>query len=48
MGRETAYSGKMLEADDALNSKQDLSLAKLEWGPLPTPPVAMPGDYRLT
>jgi predicted dehydrogenase len=48
MGRETAYSGKMLEWDDALNSKQDLSPAKLELGPLPMPPVAMPGKYKLT
>jgi hypothetical protein len=48
MGRETAYSGKMLEWDDALDSKQDLSPAKLEMGPLPMPPVAMPGKYKLT
>jgi len=48
MGRETAYSGKLLEWDDALNSKQDLSPAKLELGPLPTLPVAMPGTYKLT
>ena len=46
MGRETAYSGKMLEWDDALNSKQDLSPTKLELGPMPTPPVAMPGRYK--
>lgn len=47
MGRETAYSGKMLEWDDALNSKQDLSPAKLELGPMPMPPVAMPGQYKI-
>jgi predicted dehydrogenase len=48
MGRETAYSGQTLQWEDALHSKQDLSPAKLELGPLPTPPVAMPGKYRLT
>ena len=48
MGRESAYSGKMIEWDEALNSKQDLTPAKLEFGPMPTPPVAMPGKYRLT
>jgi predicted dehydrogenase len=48
MGRETAYSGKAIDWDDALQSKQDLSPAKLELGPLPTPPVAMPGTYRLS
>ncbi len=47
MGRETAYSGKMLEWEDALNSKQNLTPPKLELGPTPIPPVAMPGKYRL-
>jgi len=27
----------------AVNSKEDLMPAKLEFGPLPTPPVAVPG-----
>jgi predicted dehydrogenase len=48
MARETAYSGKTIEWDEALNSKQDLSPEKLELGPMPTPPVAMPGQYRLS
>lgn len=26
-----------------MNSKEDLSPPKYEWGPLPEPPVAMPG-----
>lgn len=48
MGRETAYSGKMIEWEEALNSKQDLTPAKLELGPMPMPPVAMPGKYQLS
>jgi predicted dehydrogenase len=48
MGRETAYSGQALEWEYALNSKQDLSPAKLEMGPLPAPAVAMPGTYRVS
>lgn len=48
MGRETAYSAKMVEWDDALNAKQDLSPAKLELGPMPVPVVPRPGTYRLS
>lgn len=48
MGRETAYSGKLIEWDEALNSKQDLTPAALEFGPMPVPSVAMPGKYRLS
>ncbi len=48
MARESAYSGKGIEWEDALNSKQDLTPAKLELGPLPAPSVAMPGRYRLS
>jgi predicted dehydrogenase len=47
MGRESAYSGKVITWDEALNSKQDFTLEKYEFGgPLPLAPVAMPGDYE--
>ncbi len=48
MARESAYSGKGIEWEDALNSKQNLAPEKLELGPIPAPAVAMPGRYRLS
>ncbi len=47
MARESAYSAKGIDWDDAMNSKQDLTPEKLALGPIPAPPVAMPGKYRL-
>ncbi len=46
MGRESAYSGKSIDWDSAMESKLDLSPAKFEFGPLPTPPVPLPGKYK--
>jgi len=46
MGRESAYSGKIIDWDSAMESKMDLSPAKYEFGPLPVPPVAIPGTYK--
>lgn len=43
MGRMAAYTGKQITWDQALNSKEDLSPAKYEWGPIATPPVPVPG-----
>jgi myo-inositol 2-dehydrogenase / D-chiro-inositol 1-dehydrogenase len=43
MGRMTAYSGKTITWDEALNSTESLMPATLTWGPMPTPLVAMPG-----
>jgi len=43
MGRMSAYTGQEISWDQALNSKEDLMPAKLEFGPLPVAPVAMPG-----
>lgn len=47
MGRMSAYTGKAVTWEDALNSKQNLLPAKLEFGDLPTPPVAVPGQTEL-
>jgi myo-inositol 2-dehydrogenase / D-chiro-inositol 1-dehydrogenase len=44
MGRMTAYSGKTITWDQALNSPESLMPATLTWGPMPTPAVAMPGQ----
>jgi predicted dehydrogenase len=43
MGRMAAYTGQEITWDMAMNSKESLLPEKLEFGPLPTPPVAMPG-----
>lgn len=43
MGRMSAYTGKTITWEQALNAPESLMPAKLEWGPMPTPPVPMPG-----
>jgi len=49
MGRMCAYTGKEVTWDFvAKQSVLDLSPAKYEFGPLPTPSVAMPGVTELT
>jgi predicted dehydrogenase len=47
MGRMSAYTGKAVTWDEALNSKQSLSPQRLEFGSLPVPPVAVPGQTEL-
>ena len=46
MGRESAYSGQSVEWDQALNSKTRLGPEKYEFGELPFPAVAIPGQYK--
>ena len=46
MARMAAYTGQQITWDMALNSKEDLSPARYEWGRLPMPAVAMPGVTR--
>ncbi len=48
MSRMSAYTGKAVTWDEALNSTQDLMPATLAFGPLPTPPVAVPGQTALS
>jgi hypothetical protein len=43
MGRMATYTGQVIKWDMALNSKEDLTPAKYELGPLPMPEVARPG-----
>jgi predicted dehydrogenase len=43
MGRMTAYTGKTVTWEHAMNSKLNLWPEKLEFGEMPVPPVAMPG-----
>ena len=48
MGRMSAYTGRTLKWDWAMNaSKLDLSPPAYEFGDLPMPPVAIPGQTRL-
>lgn len=48
MGRDSAYSGQSVEWDAALNSKARLGPDHYEFGPLPFPKVAIPGEYQLS
>ncbi|GIW78559.1 MAG: dehydrogenase [Gemmatales bacterium] len=43
MGRMATYTGQEITWEMAMNSKEDLMPQKLEFGPLPVPPVAKPG-----
>jgi myo-inositol 2-dehydrogenase / D-chiro-inositol 1-dehydrogenase len=43
MGRMSAYSGKTITWEQALKAPESLMPEKLSWGPMPMPPVAMPG-----
>jgi predicted dehydrogenase len=44
MGRMATYTGQEITWEMALNSKEDLSPARYEFGPLPVAPVAQPGE----
>jgi myo-inositol 2-dehydrogenase / D-chiro-inositol 1-dehydrogenase len=43
-GREAAYTGKVVAFEQYLATDQNISPAKLEFGPMVTPPVAIPGS----
>jgi predicted dehydrogenase len=47
MGRMSAYTGKVVTWEQALNSKEELMPRGLTLGPLPTPAVAVPGQTQL-
>jgi predicted dehydrogenase len=47
MGRMSAYTGKAVTWEQALNSSEELVPTQLTWGNLPVPPVAMPGQTQL-
>jgi predicted dehydrogenase len=48
MGRMSAYTGKTVTWEQALNSKETLMPSSLALGSLPMPPVPMPGQTALT
>jgi myo-inositol 2-dehydrogenase / D-chiro-inositol 1-dehydrogenase len=43
MGRMATYTGQSITWEQAMNSKEDLTPEKYEWGSIPTPAIAMPG-----
>jgi predicted dehydrogenase len=47
MGRLSAYTGQEVTREQALNSQEDLSPARFEWGDVETQPVAIPGVKKL-
>ena len=48
MGRMATYTGQLITWEQAMNSKEDLTPKKYEWGPIPTPAIAIPGVTRIT
>jgi predicted dehydrogenase len=48
MGRESAYSGLVVEWEDMLKSNKRLGPTKYEFGPLPFPEVSIPGQYQVS
>jgi len=47
MGRMSAYSGKLVTWEQALNSKEDLFPKEVAFGPMKVAPVAIPGQAPL-
>jgi predicted dehydrogenase len=47
MGRMATYTGQRVTWEQAFHSKEDLSPPRYEWGPLPTPQVAIPGKTKV-
>jgi predicted dehydrogenase len=48
MGRMATYTGQEISWEQAMNSKEDLTPSRYEWGSIPTPPIAVPGVTQLT
>lgn len=48
IGREAAYSGQMIDWDQAMKSETRLGPVEYKLGDLETAPVAMPGIYRFS
>lgn len=47
MGRMATYSGQTVTWDQAFNSDENLAPKAYSWGPVETPPVALPGITQL-
>jgi hypothetical protein len=42
-GRHAAYTGKVISFEQLMTEEEDLVPGTLTFGPMPTPPVAVPG-----
>jgi myo-inositol 2-dehydrogenase/D-chiro-inositol 1-dehydrogenase len=47
-GRHAAYTGKVISFDQLMAATENLVPAQLTFGPMPTPPVAVPGLGEMT
>jgi predicted dehydrogenase len=47
MGRMSAYTGKLVTWEQAMKSEMSLMPSKIELGPIPVAPVAMPGKDKV-
>ncbi|HXE81413.1 MAG TPA: Gfo/Idh/MocA family oxidoreductase [Vicinamibacterales bacterium] len=47
-GRHAAYTGNVISFDELMATAENLMPAQLTFGPLPTPPVAVPGMSDMT
>ncbi len=48
MGRMACYTGEVIHGDKAMNSTEDLTPEKYEFGDVVVPEVAMPGVSRFS
>jgi len=48
MGRMATYTGQVITWEKAINSSEDLSPQKYEFGPLAVAPVAIPGVTKFS
>ena len=46
MGRMATYTGQEIEWDKAMNSQEDLTPEKYQWGPAPKVEIAVPGETK--
>ena len=48
MGREVAYTGQAITWDEIMNAELDITPKSFAFGPMPVPPVAVPGVTKLS
>ena len=48
MGRMATYTGQLITWDMAYNSRENLTPEAYRWGPIGTPPIAVPGVTQFT
>jgi len=47
MGREAAYTGQAITWDEIMNAELDITPKSFAFGPIPVPPVAVPGVTKM-